>query len=135
MNAVKLDMSVATLGTRVMPSCQGQGPQVARGAPRQSPTRKSFRATEIARRLPQRHGAVAEPSTSASSTFPTSSTSQEFSEAVKTLQMDMGFCRINQPYSPAMLEERVFQVRGSNETLEERGRRGGRGRGIAEPKP
>lgn len=34
---------------------------------------------------------------------------QNFSDAFKTLQMDMGYCRLNQPYSPQLLEERVFQ--------------------------
>ena len=29
-------------------------------------------------------------------------------EAFRTLQMEMGFCRINQPYSPEMLKESVF---------------------------
>ena len=29
-------------------------------------------------------------------------------EAFRALQMQMGFCRINQPYSPAMLKESVF---------------------------
>ena len=72
--------------------------------------RGKFQATEIRPRVAnvRPRATVSEPSTQ---TLTQTQAGQDFSEAIKTLQMDMGYCRLNQPYSPALLEERVFQVR------------------------